>query len=32
VVGNYKNPGTDWRRKGQPRRVNGHDFENKKLG
>jgi hypothetical protein len=32
LVGNYKNPGTDWRRKGQPRRVNGHDFENKKLG
>ena len=30
LVGNYKNPGTDWRRKGQPRRVN--DFENKKLG
>src|SRR4051794_39087628 len=32
LVGNYRNPGTDWRRKGQPRRVNGHDFENKKLG
>jgi Rhodopirellula transposase DDE domain len=30
LVGNYRNPGTDWRRKGQPRRVN--DFENKKLG
>ena len=32
LVGNYRNPGTDWRRRGQPRRVNGHDFENKKLG
>ena len=30
LLGNYRNPGTDWRRKGQPRRVN--DFENKKLG
>ena len=32
LVGNYRNSGTDWRRRGQPRRVNGHDFENKKLG
>jgi hypothetical protein len=32
LIGNYKNPGTDWRRKGQPRRVNGHDFADKDLG
>lgn len=32
LIGNFKNPGTDWRPKGQPRRVNGHDFEDKALG
>jgi hypothetical protein len=32
LIGNYKNSGTDWRAKGHPRRVNGHDFEDKKLG
>jgi Rhodopirellula transposase DDE domain len=32
LVGNYKNGGTDWRPKGDPLRVNVHDFEDKKLG
>jgi hypothetical protein len=32
LIGNFKNPGTDWRAKGRPRRVNGHDFEDKTLG
>jgi hypothetical protein len=32
LVGNYKNAGSDYRRKGQPCRVNVHDFENKELG
>jgi hypothetical protein len=32
LIGNFKNPGTDWRAKGRPRRVNGHDFEDKDLG
>jgi hypothetical protein len=26
LVGNYDNKGTQWRSKGQPRQVNGHDF------
>ena len=26
LVGNYRNPGTDYRPKKKPRRVNGHDF------
>ena len=32
LVGNFKNGGTDYRPKGEPRRVNVHDFEDKRLG
>ena len=32
LIGNYKNGGSDWRPKGDPRRVKVHDFENKQLG
>jgi len=32
LVGNFKNGGTDYRPKGDPRRVNVHDFEDKELG
>ena len=32
LIGNYKNGGTDYRRKGDPRRVKVHDFEDKELG
>jgi hypothetical protein len=32
LVGNFKNGGTDYRPKGDPQRVNVHDFEDKKLG
>lgn len=32
LIGNYKNPGTDQMPKGQPRRVEGHDFPDKDLG
>src|ERR1700681_2088133 len=32
LVGNYKNGGTDYRPKGDPRRVKVHDFEDKSLG
>ena len=32
LLGNYKNGGTDYRPKGDPRRVNVHDFEDKTLG
>jgi hypothetical protein len=32
LIGNFKNGGTDYRPKGDPQRVNVHDFENKKLG
>jgi hypothetical protein len=32
LIGNFKNGGTDYRPKGNPRRVHGHDFEDKKLG
>jgi Rhodopirellula transposase DDE domain len=32
VIGNFKNGGTGYRPKGDPRRVNVHDFEGKKLG
>src|SRR6266849_5075714 len=32
LIGNYKNGGTDYRPKGDPCRVNAHDFENKTLG
>ena len=32
LVGNYKNGGTDYRPKGNPRRVKVHDFEDKEKG
>jgi hypothetical protein len=32
LVGNFKNAGTDYCPKGDPRRVNVHDFEDKQLG
>src|SRR6202162_1618221 len=32
LVGNFKNGGTDYRPKGDPQRVNVHDFEDKRLG
>ena len=32
LIGNYKNGGTDLRPKGQPTRVNVHDFIDKELG
>ena len=32
LVGNYRNAGSEYRPKGQPQRVNVHDFEDKKLG
>jgi Rhodopirellula transposase DDE domain len=32
LVGNYRNAGSDWRPKGDPRRVNVHDFPDEKLG
>jgi hypothetical protein len=32
LVGNYKNAGSDYRPKGQPARVNVHDFEDEELG
>jgi Rhodopirellula transposase DDE domain len=32
LVGNFKNGGSDYRPKGQPQRVNVHDFEDKELG
>src|SRR6516164_7945341 len=32
LIGNFKNGGTDYRPKGDPQRVNVHDFEDKKLG
>ena len=32
LIGNFKNGGTDYRPKGNPQRVNVHDFEDKKLG
>jgi DDE family transposase len=32
LVGNFKNGGSDYRPKGEPRRVNVHDFEDKTLG
>jgi hypothetical protein len=32
LVGNYRNGGCDYRPKGDPHRVNVHDFEDKKLG
>ena len=32
LVGDYKNGGTDYRPKGDPQRVNVHDFADKELG
>src|SRR5436189_3470514 len=32
LIGNFKNGGADYRPKGDPRRVNVHDFEDKQLG
>jgi hypothetical protein len=32
LIGNFKNAGTDYRPRGDPRRVNVHDFEDKQLG
>jgi hypothetical protein len=32
LIGNYKNGGSDYRRKGEPTRVNVHDFPDKELG
>jgi Rhodopirellula transposase DDE domain len=32
LIGNFKNGGSDYRPKGDPQRVNVHDFEDKKLG
>ena len=32
LIGNYKNGGSDYRRKGEPVRVNVHDFPDKVLG
>ena len=32
LVGNFKNGGTDYRPKGDPQRVNVHDFADKELG
>ena len=32
LIGNFKNAGSDYRRKGEPSRVNVHDFEDKTLG
>jgi transposase len=32
LIGNYKNAGRDWRRKGDPLLVNMHDFADKELG
>ena len=32
LIGNFKNAGSDYRRKGAPLRVNVHDFEDKTLG
>jgi hypothetical protein len=32
LVGNYRNPGSEWQPKGNPKRVKVHDFANKELG
>ena len=32
LIGNYKNNGNEWREKGNPLEVNGHDFPDPKLG
>lgn len=30
IIGNYKNSGAEWRQKGKPKEVNGHDFPDPK--
>jgi hypothetical protein len=32
LVGEFKNPGEEWQPRGQPQKVNVHDFPDKKLG
>jgi hypothetical protein len=32
LIGNYRNGGREWRPKGKPERVNGHDFKDKTKG
>jgi len=32
LVGEFKNPGQEWRPKGEPEKVNVHDFPDKRLG
>ena len=32
LVGNYKNSGSEWEKKGKPQRVNTYDFADKELG
>jgi len=32
LVGNFKNPGREWRPKGSPEQVRAHDFREKELG
>jgi hypothetical protein len=32
ILGNLKNPGTEWRPEGEPRRVRTHDFRDPELG
>jgi hypothetical protein len=32
LVGDFKNPGREWRPKGEPERVRVHDFKDKQLG
>jgi Rhodopirellula transposase DDE domain len=32
LVGDFKNAGREWRRKGDPKKVRTHDFEDKELG
>ena len=32
LIGNYQNNGKEWRKKGNPRKVNTHDFPDKELG
>ena len=32
LIGNYRNPGREWRPGGSPQRVRTHDFRDKELG
>jgi len=32
LIGNFKNGGREWQRKGEPLEVNMHDFAGKELG